>query len=146
MVVKEVLAGAKARLAMVDTDALVTEAAALLSGSHDMVVVTASDGVMAGVVTKTDLVRLLSQCPVDVCMTPVSAVMTTDVTYCRPTDLLRDVWSLMKQRDFRHVPVIDGESKPVGVINARDALQALLGEVESEELLLRDYVIGVGYR
>ena len=130
----------------VSADAFVTEVATLLSGDHDLVVIAASDGTMAGVATKTDLVRLLSRCHVDVCMTPVSVVMTTGVTYCRPTDLLRDVWSLMKQRGFRHIPVIDAESRPVGVINARDALQALLGEVEDEEVLLRDYVIGVGYR
>ena len=146
MLVNAVLPEAQARLVMVGADTLVTEVATLLSADHDLVVVAASDGRMAGVVTKTDLVRLLSRCHVDVCMTPVPAVMTTDVTYCRPTDLLRDVLSLMKQRGFRHVPVVDGESRPVGVLNVRDALQALLGEVESEELLLRDYVIGVGYR
>jgi hypothetical protein len=31
------------------------------------------------------------------------------------------------------------------VVNARDALQALLREVKDEELLLRAYVMGVGY-
>jgi len=31
------------------------------------------------------------------------------------------------------------------VLNARDALQALLEEVENEESLLRDYVMGIGF-
>lgn len=72
--------------------------------------------------------------------------MTKDVTYCRPTALLQDVWSLMKERGYRHIPVIDHDSKPVRVINAKDPLQALLTEVTDEEALLRDYVRGVGYR
>jgi CBS domain-containing protein len=52
----------------------------------------------------------------------------------------------MKERGFVHVPIVDQESKPIGVINARDALQVLLGDVEHEVSFLRDYVTGIGYR
>jgi CBS domain-containing protein len=52
----------------------------------------------------------------------------------------------MKKDGVLHVPVIDEDPKPLGVLNARDALQALLSEVEEEEELLRDYVMGIGYR
>ena len=45
-----------------------------------------------------------------------------------------------------HVPIVDQESKPIGVINARDALQVLLGDVEYDVSFLRDYVTGIGYR
>ena len=124
MFVKQVLPEACARLVTVGTDALVTKVATLLSGGHDLVVIAASDGTMAGVVTKTDLVRLLSNCHVDVCMVLASTAMTREVTYCRPADSLQDVWSLMKERGFRHIPIIDDGSRPVGVITAREALQA----------------------
>jgi hypothetical protein len=46
---------------------------------------------------------------------------------------------------FVHVPIFDQKSKPVGVINARDALQILLGDVEYDVSFLRDYVMGLGY-
>lgn len=36
--------------------------------------------------------------------------------------------------------------KPIGIIYARDALQRLLGEAESDEALLRDHVMDVGYK
>jgi hypothetical protein len=36
-------------------------------------------------------------------------------------------------------------SHPIGMLNARDALQLLLEEAQDEELLLRDYVMCVGY-
>ena len=45
-----------------------------------------------------------------------------------------------------HIPVIDQRFRLSGAVNARDALQALLGEVQGEESLLRDYVMGIGYR
>jgi hypothetical protein len=36
-------------------------------------------------------------------------------------------------------------SKPIGVINARDALQVLLGDVEYDVSFFRDYITGIGY-
>ena len=71
--------------------------------------------------------------------------MTQAVTSCQRDDLLHDVLSLMKEKGFVHIPIIDQTSRPCGVVNARDALQALLREVTDEELLLRAYVMGVGY-
>jgi CBS domain-containing protein len=52
----------------------------------------------------------------------------------------------MKVRDLKHVPVVGEKSRPLGLLHARDILQVLLSEAESEDALLRDYVMGVGYR
>ena len=46
----------------------------------------------------------------------------------------------------RHIPIVDDQSRPLGIINARDVLQALLTNVANEAELLRDYVLSVGYR
>ena len=51
----------------------------------------------------------------------------------------------MKERGLKNIPVVDQDSRPIGVLNARDALEVLLEEVEYEELLLREYVMCVGY-
>ena len=45
-----------------------------------------------------------------------------------------------------HVPVVDADNKPTGVVNARDGLRALLAAGNQEEALLRNYVMGVGYQ
>ena len=52
----------------------------------------------------------------------------------------------MKERRLKNIPVTDEASVPIGLLNARDALEVLLTEVEQEETLLRDYVMCVGYR
>jgi CBS-domain-containing membrane protein len=52
--------------------------------------------------------------------------MTKDVIFCRTGDLLEDVWSIMKERKLLHVPIVDEDFRPLGVINARDALRVLL--------------------
>jgi hypothetical protein len=51
----------------------------------------------------------------------------------------------MKDRGLKNIPIIDQAARPIGVLNARDALEVLREEVEYEEVLLRDYVMCVGW-
>jgi CBS domain-containing protein len=128
-------------------DAILADAAGLLCETHiSLVVVCNPGGAMVGVITKTDIVRQIAHCQGSHGRTPVAGVMTRDVTYCHPRDSLHDVLSTMKERGLVHIPIVDQDSKPTGVINARDALQVLLGDVEYDVSFLRDYVAGIGYR
>ena len=134
------------RLITIRDDALVTDAAKLLSSTHkSLVVVCNSDEVMVGVISKTDVVRQMAHCQGVSCTMSVAAVMTRDVTYCHPNDVLQDVLSIMKERGFVHIPIVDQDSRPSGVLNVRDALQVLLGEVVYDGSFLRDYIMGIGY-
>ena len=145
MLVEKLLQVSHRRLVTIADDAPLIQAAKLLRTGTDLVVVCGSAGLLAGVITKTDVVSQFSHCQGASRTTAVSLVMTRDVVVCRPGDRLQDVWSKMKERGLKNVPVTDQESRPVGVLNARDALKVLLKEVENEESLLRDYVMGVGY-
>jgi CBS domain-containing protein len=111
----------------------------------DIVIVRDCDRRLAGVITKTEIVRQISHCQGAACAAAASAVMTQAVVYCRPSNLLRDVWLIMKERRPKNIPILDRDSRPIGVLNARDALEALLEEVEYEEGLLQEYVMCVGY-
>jgi CBS domain-containing protein len=147
MLVERVLPIAVKRLNTIQTGALLTDAAKLLRDTHKaLLVVCNPDGVMVGIISKTDIVRQIAHCEGSRCTTAAEAVMTRDVTYCHPSDSLRDVLSKMKERGFVHVPILNEESKPVGVMNARDALEVILGDVESDVSFLRDYVMGIGYQ
>ena len=105
-----------------------------------------SEGFLAGVITKTDVVDRISHCQGASCAVAASLVMTRDVVVCQPGNWLNEVWSKMKEHGLRNVPVTDRDCRPVGMLSARDALQVLLEEVENEESLLRDYVMCVGYQ
>jgi CBS domain-containing protein len=59
---------------------------------------------------------------------------------------LQLAWKSLSARGLRCAPLLDASGKPQGVVHARDLVRALLDEVTYEELLLRDYVLGVGYR
>ena len=95
---------------------------------------------------KTDIVGQISRCTGSGCTAKVDSIMTRDVTYCRTHEALLDVWSLMRERGLQRVPILDEARRPLGIIYAREALQALLSELENEDELLRDYISGVGYR
>lgn len=138
---------ARSRLVTIDVGALLMDAAKLLADTQvSLLVVCGSGGAMVGVITKTDIVSLIGVCGGSACRTSAADVMTREVVSCRPSDYLPDVLVMMQKRGFVHVPILDDESRPVGVVNARDALRALMAEEEYEQALLRDYVMGVGYR
>ena len=145
MLVERLLPGARERLVTVTSDAPLIEAARLLRVGTDIVIVCDPAGTLAGVNTKTDVVAQISHCQGASCVTPASLVMTRSVVVCRPGDWLNEVWSIMKQRGLKNIPVTDAETRPLGVLSSRDTLQVLLDETESEESLLRDYVMSIGY-
>lgn len=124
----------------------VVEAARLLNDKHtNLVIACNSDGLMTGVITKTDVVRQISVCTGRSCATMVADIMTRKVIACHADQQLIDVWLTMKDHVLKQIPVCDDDCRPLGLLYANDALQVLWKEVEYEELLLRDYVMGIGY-
>jgi CBS domain-containing protein len=147
MFAEQMLPRARERLATISGAAPVKDAAALMARPHtDLVVVCGQDGRMVGVLTKTDIVGQITRCLGSGCMARVDTIMTRDVASCQLGEPLQDIWSMMKARGLQRIPIVDQVGRAVGIIYARDALQALLGEVESDETLLRDYVMNVGYQ
>lgn len=146
MFVEEMLEVAREKLATVADDATLIEAAKLLSSGIDLVIVCDGEGVLAGVITKTDVVRQIAVCRGASCTCPTSTVMTRDVVLCRVNDPLRDVAKRMYERHLKNIPVVDVDSRPIGVLTAQAVLRVLLSDAEYEEAQLVDYVKGVGYR
>ncbi len=144
--VDRILPAGRKRLITIRDEAPLMDAAKLLrEPDADLVVVCNADERMVGVISKTDVVRQISQWRESEYATAASTVMTRTVVSFRPDDSLHDVWTTMKHRRLKNVPILDQDSRPIGVVNARDVLEALLEEVEHEEMLLRDYVMSIGH-
>lgn len=137
--VSSIDAVARSRLITISADALLVDAAKLLSDTQiSLLVACNSDGQW--------WVSSIGRCGESACSTAAADVITREVAYCRPTDSLHGVLSMMERRGFIHVPIVDETFTPQGVVNARDALRALMAEGKYEMSLLRDYVMGIGYR
>ena len=145
MYMERLLPVAREKLFTIAADAPLTEAANFLREGTDLVIVCGPAGLVAGVITKTDVVGQMSRCQGASCTMAASLAMTRDVVVCRPSELLQDVWKRMRDRKLKNIPIVDEDSRPMGVLHARDILQVLLEESEDEESMLRDYVMGIGY-
>ncbi len=138
---------ARSRLLTVAIDALLVEVAALLSGAQiSVVVVCDAAGVAVGVITETTLVRRLGLGQADFFTTRAGEVMTHEFMACATEDLLSEVLATMHTRGLIHVLLLGDDRHPLGVLNARDGLRALLAAGNHEEALLRNYVMGIGYQ
>ncbi len=147
MLIEQMLPGARERLAAIGAGVSVKDAADLMSRPRiDLLVVCGPRSAMAGALTKTDIVGQIRHCGGGGCIARVDTIMTRGVVSCRAGDLLQDLWSVMKGRGLQRIPVVASDGTPIGIVYARDALQDLLGEVENDEALLRDYVMDVGYQ
>ena len=146
MFVRDILDLAREHLVTEIENTKLIEVASLLTSGIGIVLVTDGEGVLQGVVTKTDIVRQISVCEGATCLCPVATAMTRDVAVCTSEDALKDVSRLMKERQLKNIPVVDDNNRPVGVLTASAVLRALLGDAEFEEAQLVNYVKGVGYR
>lgn len=146
LLVEHILPTARKRLVTVEDDALLLRAATLLGAPHvSLVVVSDRAGQAVGVLSKADIVRQISHCDGHSCTHTAASVMTRDIVKCALRDWLSDVWSTMKTVGVRQIPILDVDSKPLGIVYAVDAVHALLSEAQDQEQLLRDYVMCVGY-
>jgi CBS domain-containing protein len=132
------------RLKVIAHDATLEAAALAFSAAHiGLLVVCDADGLAAGIVTKSDLIRHLPAGGVDA---PVSSLMSRTIVSCAPGDDLREAWQAMADRHLQNIPVLSADLKPVGVLDIRDAMKVLFEQEEQEEKLLTNYVAGIGYQ
>lgn len=145
--VEKLLPLIKERLITVSCNAPLSDVAKLLcTPENNLIIVCDNDDKMVGVIAKTDIVRHVGEFQNRDCGVKAGAIMTKGVVSCLRDGWLRDIWAIIKQKNLKNIPVIDAENRPIGILNVKDALQALLEDVEYEEQLLREYVMGIGYR
>jgi len=147
VLVHHILDPARTRLAVLSCAGSLCDAAAILANPDTpLVVVCNSDRIVAGVITRSDIVKVLASARADALDLNAEAIMTTPVLSCHVDETLDQVWATLCSRSLRCAPIVDDEGRPQGVVHARDVASALLDEVTHEEVLLRDYVLGVGYQ
>jgi CBS domain-containing protein len=147
VLVHHVLEEARRRLAVLPLEASIVDAARILARADTpLVIVCDDDGCAVGVVSKTDLVSFFTRSTEHGLDERAGDIMSRSVLSCHVTQTLQFVWGQMSARRVRCVPVLDNMRKPLGVLSARDLAGALFDEVTNEEVLLRDYVLGIGYQ
>jgi CBS domain-containing protein len=145
--VKHILEAAQKRLAVLSREASIVDAARILANRDTpLIVVCDGDGIAVGVISPSHVVNALATAGVDALGLNAGAIMTKPLLCCHVDENLQQVWAVMNSRTLPCAPILDDDGRAQGVLHARDVAIALLDEVTYEELLLRDYVMGVGYQ
>jgi CBS domain-containing protein len=118
MYVERLFPAAREKLVTIADGAPLTEAANFLHKGTALVIVCDSAGLVAGVITKTDVVGQMSRCQGASSTMAASLAMTRDVVVCRPGGLLQDLRKRKKERKLKNIPVVDKDSRPVGVLHS----------------------------
>ena len=147
ILVKHILDAARKRLAVLSVEASLFDAARILTNRDTpLIVVCDSDGIAVGVISSSHVLKVLATAGVDAVGLNVGAIMTKPLLSCHVDDYLQQVWAVMNSRTLPCAPILDDDGRVQGVLHARDVAIALIDEVNHEEVLLRDYVMGVGYQ
>jgi CBS domain-containing protein len=117
------------RLLTVDPETRVSDVAREMRLKDSDSVAVMSGGRLVGIITERDLVRAIAdgvnptQATAGVIMTAGPATVTTD-------EDVNVVALKMMRLGIRHLPVVDDDGKPVGILSARD-LVAVLDRAET---------------
>ena len=132
-----------ARLMVIDVAATLQVAALTLSNPGiGLVVVSEKNGKAAGVLSKSDLIRHLTDREP---MASIEALMSRNIISCSPADDLQAAWLVMVENRIQNMPILGADAEPLGVLDIRDALKVLFEQEQLQEHMLANYIAGIGY-
>ena len=100
----------------------VYDAARVMARAHSgSVLILDAAGGAYGIFTERDLLTKVVAKALDPAVTPVSSVMTKSPITVPPEMNVCDAVLLMKQRRFRHLPIVAASGKVIGMFSFRDA-------------------------
>jgi len=129
MLVKSILDGMTGADATptIAADEYVSHVAQILASKKiGAAVVVDKDARIAGIISERDIVRALAQLGQAISCMRVSEAMTTEVLICHESDPVDRLVKSMTERRVRHVPVVDGDHRLIGVVAINDLVKALL--------------------
>lgn len=99
------------------------EAARLMERKRIGSVVVTKDSRVVGIITERDFIRIASA-GYDTKKSLVGDYMTRNPLVCKPSTKIIEVLGLMSKKRVRHLPVVAGNRKLVGIVTLRDLAAA----------------------
>ena len=108
------------------------------------VVIVDAQNRLRGIATERDMTRRIIAKGRDAATVTLADIMTSNPDTLRPDDSALDALELMRLRNYRHLPVVDGE-RVVGMVSIRDLYAAVKVELEENIRETEAYVFGDRY-
>ena len=68
--------------------------------------------------------------------------MTKKVICCESDVLSDKLMELMTKNKVRHIPIVDNNNHPIGIVSIGDVVNRLIEKIEYENKMLKDFISG----
>ena len=103
-------------------DASVREAVTMMDHNHVGSLLVVEDGKLVGVFTERDVLCQIVADKLDPDTTTLKQVMTEDPSVLTPDHMIAFALNYMHVGGFRHVPIVDDQTRPLGILSLRHVL------------------------
>lgn len=140
MLVSQILKGKGDLVFTASPHETVAAAAALLHSRRvGAMVIVDGEGVVAGILSERDVVRVVAERGAPGLTEPISSCMSRDVVFAEPTESVQALLERMTDRRIRHLPVIK-DGRLAGIVSIGDLVKSKIAEAEAEAENLKAYI------
>jgi CBS domain-containing protein len=139
MTIAAILKGREGQVITIGGDAKVSEAIALLAEKRIGALPVVEEGRVVGIFSERDVVYCLAREGAAALDMRVARAMTAPARTIEPNQGVLAALSLMTQRRFRHLPVVEGDSL-VGFVSIGDLVKYRIDKIEAEAQAMREYI------
>ena len=98
---------------------------------------------LTGIISERDIVKELAKNDnMDYSILLVNQLMTKKVIYCEKDVLSDKLMELMTKNKVRHIPIVNYNNNPIGIVSIGDVVNRLIEKIEYENKMLKDFVSG----
>lgn len=137
----QILQGKGDEVWSVSPDTLVFDALKVMADRNVGALLVLEGGKLRGIFSERDYARKVILQAKSSRETAVKEIMSPEVITVGPQQSVEECMSLMTDKRFRHLPVVDGDTV-IGVISIGDAVKAIISEREFTITQLESYITG----
>ncbi|MGE5476089.1 MAG: CBS domain-containing protein [Bacteroidales bacterium] len=123
--------------------ATVREAARMMAANNVAALLVAEHDSVLGIVTERDVSARVVAAGLDPDTTALEKVMSPRPRSLAPDDSIAEALDLMSRHNFRHLPVLDDDGRPVAMVSVRDLYAVVQTQLERDILNRDAWIMGV---
>lgn len=140
--VKDILSEKGSHFLSIGEDAAVLDAALLMNEHKIGALPVLKDGRLVGMFTERDILQRIVAVQKDPAKTKVKNVMTSEITLCSVNATIDEAREMMRGKRVRHLPILDDQDKPVGMVSIGDLNAWMLAHEKKTVVALQAYLNG----
>src|SRR5690606_14430040 len=140
--ISDLLASKGTQVWSIEPEDPVLEALQLMADRHIGALPVMRGEKLVGIISARDYARKVILMGRSSSETPVWQIMSSPVITAAPHDTVDTCMSLMTERRVRHLPVVDGGDKVVGIVSIGDLVKAVIAEQQLTIVELERYIAG----